>query len=253
MGGDEMAGLRHLSVGWALPWGSSLWVEIFVWRAHGLWDLLVKVTAGTKSPEVGTGLPKASNRKKATKTRSINSKRNQSWLFIGRTDAEAPIVWPSGAKKGLIGKDPDAGKGWRQEEKGTTEDEMIGWHHRFNGVWASSRSWWWTGKPGMLQPMGLQRVGRDWATEQQQDWKWGRHGPRRGQGLIPGRCPVHKEQSWILFSVWSLVFAVFIQERDVVWWTWDDLRAAWRIVRMRAWVEAGWPIQQQLVLFSRSK
>ena len=133
MGGDEMAGLRHLSAGWALPWGSSLWVEIFVWRAHGLWDLLVKVTAGTKSPEVGTGLPKASNRKKATKTRSINSKRNQSWLFIGRTDAEAPIVWLPDARSWLIEKDPDAGKDWGREEKGMTEDEMVGWHHWLNG------------------------------------------------------------------------------------------------------------------------
>ena len=60
-------------------------------------------------------------------------KRNQPWMFIGRTDAEAPILWPPDAKSQLIGKDPDAGKDWRQEEKGTTEDEMVGWHHRLNG------------------------------------------------------------------------------------------------------------------------
>ena len=62
-------------------------------------------------------------------------KGNQSWIFIGRTDAEAetPILWPPDAKKWLIGKDPDAGKDWRQEEKRTTEDEMVGWHHRLNG------------------------------------------------------------------------------------------------------------------------
>ena len=67
----------------------------------------------------------------------------------------------------FIWKDPDAGKDWRQEEKGTTEDEMAGWHHRLNGhrVWASSGSWWWTGKPGMLQFMGLQRVKHDWVPE----------------------------------------------------------------------------------------
>ena len=60
---------------------------------------------------------------------------NQSWIFIGRTDAKAetPILWPRDVKKWLIGKDPDAGKGWRQEEKGMTEDEMVGWHHRLNG------------------------------------------------------------------------------------------------------------------------
>ena len=59
---------------------------------------------------------------------SVHPKGNQSWAFIGRIDAEivTPILWPPGAKKGLIGKDPDAGKGWRQEEKGTTEDEMVG-------------------------------------------------------------------------------------------------------------------------------
>ena len=58
---------------------------------------------------------------------------NHSWIFIGRTDAEAPITWPPDAKNWLIGKDPDTGKDWRQEEKGTTEDEMVGWHHRLDG------------------------------------------------------------------------------------------------------------------------
>ena len=65
----------------------------------------------------------------------INPKGNQSWIFIGRTDAkaEALIFWSPDAKSRLIGKDPDAGKDWRQEEKGTTENEMVGWHHRLNG------------------------------------------------------------------------------------------------------------------------
>ena len=62
----------------------------------------------------------------------VHPKGNQSWIFIGRTDAdaeaEAPILWPPDAKDWLIGKDPNAGKDWRQEEKGTTEDEMVGWH-----------------------------------------------------------------------------------------------------------------------------
>ena len=60
----------------------------------------------------------------------VHPKGNQSWIFIGRTDAEAetPILWPRDAKNWLTGKDPDAGKGWRQE-KGMTEDEMVGWHH----------------------------------------------------------------------------------------------------------------------------
>jgi len=62
----------------------------------------------------------------------VNPKGNQSWMFIGRTDAEAkaPIFWPPDVKNWLIGKDPDAGKDWRQEEKGMTEDKMVGWHHR---------------------------------------------------------------------------------------------------------------------------
>ena len=60
---------------------------------------------------------------------------DQSWVFIGRTDAEAetPVLWPPDVKSWLIGKDPDAGKDWGQEEKGMTEDEMVGWHHRLNG------------------------------------------------------------------------------------------------------------------------
>ena len=65
----------------------------------------------------------------------VHPKGNQSWIYIGRTDAEAetPILWPPDAKNWLIWKDPDAGKDWRHEEKGTTEDEMVGWHHQLNG------------------------------------------------------------------------------------------------------------------------
>ena len=61
----------------------------------------------------------------------VNLIGNQSWIFIGRTDAEAetPVFWPPDAKNQLIGKDPDAGKDWRWEEKGVTEDELVGWHH----------------------------------------------------------------------------------------------------------------------------
>ena len=65
----------------------------------------------------------------------VHPKGNQFWIFIGRTDteAEAPIIWPPGEKNWLIRKDHDAGKDWRQEEKRTTEDKMVGWHHLFNG------------------------------------------------------------------------------------------------------------------------
>ena len=63
----------------------------------------------------------------------VNPKGNQFWIFTGRTDAEAPILWPPDAKNWLIRKDPDAGKDWRQK-KGTTEDEMVGWHHQLNDM-----------------------------------------------------------------------------------------------------------------------
>ena len=96
----------------------------------------------------------------------VNPKGNQPWIFIEKTDAEAeaPILWPPDVKIWLTGKEPDAWKDWRQE-KGTTEDEMVGWHHRRTWVWASSGSWWWTVKPGVLQSMGSQRVRHDRVTQ----------------------------------------------------------------------------------------
>ena len=69
------------------------------------------------------------------RSKPVNPKRNQPWIFIGKTDveAEAPILWPPDEKNWLIRKDPDAGKDWRQEEKGMAEDEMVGWHYQLNG------------------------------------------------------------------------------------------------------------------------
>ena len=79
----------------------------------------------------------------------VHPKWDQSWVFIGGTDVEAetPVLWPPNAKSWLIGKDPDAGKDWRQKEKGMTEDEMVGWHHQLDGhgfVWTlgvGDREW----------------------------------------------------------------------------------------------------------------
>ena len=87
-----------------------------------------------------------------------SSKGDQSWVFMGRTDAksETPILWPPHGKNWLIGKDPDSGRDWGQEEKGMTEDEW---------VWVDPRSWWWTGRPGVLRFMASQRVEHDWTTE----------------------------------------------------------------------------------------
>ena len=100
----------------------------------------------------------------------VHPKGDKSWVFTGWTDVEAetPIFWPAGSKSWLIWKDPDVGKDWRQEEKGMTENEMVRWHHRLNHhghKWVSSGGWWWMGMPGLLQFMGLQRVGQDWGTE----------------------------------------------------------------------------------------
>ena len=97
----------------------------------------------------------------------VSHKGNQPWIFIKRTDAEAPIIWPPDAKKGLIGKDPDSGKDWRQEDKGMTEDEMVGWHHQLNGHESEQAPGAGDGQGGLalLQSMELQRVGHNWATE----------------------------------------------------------------------------------------
>ena len=88
----------------------------------------------------------------------VNPKGNQSWIFIGRTDveAEAPILWPPDAKSQLIRKHSDAEKDWRQEEKGMTEDEMAGWHHRLNG-----REFEWTPGDGDGQVMESVLKSRD--------------------------------------------------------------------------------------------
>ena len=95
----------------------------------------------------------------------VHPKGNQSWIFTGGTDAEAevPILWPPDAKSWLICKDPDVGKDWRQEEKGMNRgwDGWMASLTQWTWVWASSRSWWWTGKPGVLQSMRLQRVGKN--------------------------------------------------------------------------------------------
>ena len=102
----------------------------------------------------------------------IHPQGNQSWIFIGRAEAEAetetPIFWPPDAKNQLIGKDPDAGRDWRWEEKGTTDVWMAS-PTQWTWVWVNSGSWW-TGEPGMLQSMGSQRVRHEWVTELT-DWR----------------------------------------------------------------------------------
>ena len=100
----------------------------------------------------------------------VNSKGSKSWIFIGRTDgeAEAPILWPPDAKSQRIRKDPDAGKDWRQERKGTTEDEVVGWHHRLNALEFEQALGVGDGQESLAcysQSKGSQRVRHYWATE----------------------------------------------------------------------------------------
>ena len=95
----------------------------------------------------------------------IHPKENQSWIFIGRTDAEAPILWPPDVKSWLNGKDADSGKDWRGEGDDRGWDGWMASPTRWTRVWVSSRNWWWTGKPGVLQSMGLWRIGHNWVTE----------------------------------------------------------------------------------------
>ena len=96
----------------------------------------------------------------------VNPKGNQSWILIGRTDAEAPILWPPNAKNLLIGKDPDAQQDWSQEEKRTTEDEMVGWHHWLDGPDFGQAPGVGDGQGSLAccSPWGC-RVGYSWVTE----------------------------------------------------------------------------------------
>ena len=99
----------------------------------------------------------------------VHPKGNNSWIFIGRTDGEAEtvILWPPDVKNWLIWRDPDTGKDWRQKEK-YWHKGLDGWMAsltRWTWVSVNSGSWWWTGKPGVLQSMGSQRVRHHWVTE----------------------------------------------------------------------------------------
>ena len=106
------------------------------------------------------------------KIQPVNPKGNQFWIFIERTDAEAetPLLWPPDAKNWLTGTDPDAGKDWRWEEKGTTEDEMVGWHHRHDGHEFEQALRVGDGQGNLVccSPWGckeLDTTGHNWVTE----------------------------------------------------------------------------------------
>ena len=135
----------------------------------------------------------------------VHPKENQSWIFIGRTDAEAetPILWPPDAKNWLIGKDPDAGKDWREKQKGTTEDEMVGWHHWLNGHEFEQAPGYGEGQGNLAccSPWG-RRVRHDWPTEL--NWL---------KQLLPDsytiHCPYKKPPS--VFLLFFISFSSFIR------------------------------------------
>ena len=136
--------------------------------------------------------------------KTVNPKGNQPWIFIGRTDAEASILWPPDSKSWLTGKDPDAGKDWGQERGGHRGwDGWMASLTQWTCAWANSRRQWRTGKPGVLQPMGPQRVKYNWATEQQQHstcWNSVRIS-RPFQTFIP---------TWYLYWSFPHVFSQFL-------------------------------------------
>ena len=105
---------------------------------------------------------------KCKEIKLVNIKGNQPWIFIGRTDTEALILWPPDAKSWLIGKDPDAGENWGQEKGVTGDDGLMTSPTQRIWLWANSRRQWRTRRPGVLQFMGSQRVGQDLVAEQQQ-------------------------------------------------------------------------------------
>ena len=140
----------------------------------------------------------------------VSPEGNQFWILNGRTDAkaEAPVLWPPDVKNWLIGKDPDDGRDWGQEEQGITEDEMAGWHPptRWMWVWVNSGSWWWTWSPDMPGFMGSQRVRHDWATEL--NWSQLQH----------GECTEimnHTNMFWKYYTfgiIWTLIEYVMVSQ-----------------------------------------
>ena len=178
----------------------------------------------------------------------VHSKGDQSWVFIGRTDAKAktPILWPPHAKSWLIGKDPDVGRDWGQEEKGTTEDEMAEWHHRLSG-----HEFEWTpgvgdGQGGLVScdSWGC-RVGHDGATEL--NWMY-IHPWRREELPTPVFLPgeFHEQRNLAGYSSWgrtelgmtewlTFPFFQFIIQISPIFYARRNLRAFWRFLLYLVW------------------
>ena len=141
-----------------------------------------------------------------SKVKPVNHKGNQPWILMERTgaEAEALIFWPPDAKSRFIGKDPDAGRNWRQKEKGVAEDEMVGWYHWLSGH-EFEKTLGDSGGQRSLEFMGLQRVRYDLVTKQQQPpsnwWWWGVMGvSARGKNLGSGLSVLPTTPP---FSIWN--------------------------------------------------
>ena len=141
------------------------------------------------------------------------------------------MLWPPDANIWLIWKDPDSGKDWRWEEKGTTEDETVGWHHWCDGlmwlcIWVGSRSRWWTRKPGVLQSMGSQRIGHDWVTELnwiRLVWYWwkARYIDRWGKTVSRDKLIiVWLNNFWWVLRQWASLVAQTVENLPAMQETW---------------------------------
>ena len=147
----------HLSQGYGFFQWSCMDVRVGLWRKLSIEELmLLKCGVGEDSLE-SLGL----------QGDPTSLKEDQSWVFIGRTDAEAetPILWPPHATSWLIGKDSDAGRDWGQEEKGMTEDEMAGWHH-----WLEGHEFEWT--PGVGNRLGGLACCDSWGCKELNTTEW---------------------------------------------------------------------------------
>ena len=167
----------------------------------------------------------------------VHSKGNQSWIFIGRIDVEAetPILWPPDSKNWLIGKDPDAGKDWRGREG--DDRGWDGWMAsptQWTWIWVNSRSWWWTGRPGVLQSMGSQRVRHDWATE----LNW----------TISQNLSKETAHIYLLLSYLSLPLAFQLWQMLPVW-TMNLCSNGWSKKEGEMWVLVTWSPQQPCITY----
>ena len=143
---------------------------VFPVVTHGCENWTVKKARAPKNRWIQTlVLEKTLESLDKKEIKPVNLKGNQPWILIGRTDAgaEAPVFWSPDANSWLTGKVSDAGKGWEEEEGIRGWDAWMASMMQWTWTWANFGKWWGTGKPGVLQSMGYQRIRHDWATEQQ--------------------------------------------------------------------------------------